>query len=189
MQKDDVQALRWSIRRSPPALPRSPVSQPNYSTAHCPRDGIEGEAAATTQALNAARVALRTMHNEPKAASSYLHKALAATSGAVGGSFGLVALPLAWQVAERAEGNPLFVEEIVSYLTERGMFRTITGKLDFDATALPGSVHSLLTARVDRLAPTDRSLLQAASVIGRRVTFAASYGRGSASSLCQKRPQ
>ena len=34
------------------------------------------------------------MHNEPKAASGYLHKALAATSGAVGGSFGLAALPI-----------------------------------------------------------------------------------------------
>jgi hypothetical protein len=34
------------------------------------------------------------MQNEPKAASSHLHKALAVTSGAVGGSFGLVALPI-----------------------------------------------------------------------------------------------
>ena len=52
-------------------------------------------ALATTQALNAAlRVALRTMENQPKTASSYLHKVLAATSGAVGGSFGLAALPL-----------------------------------------------------------------------------------------------
>jgi hypothetical protein len=34
------------------------------------------------------------MQNEPKAASSYLHKALAAASGAVGGSFGLAALPI-----------------------------------------------------------------------------------------------
>ena len=34
------------------------------------------------------------MHNEPKAASGYLHKALAAASGAVGGSFGLAALPI-----------------------------------------------------------------------------------------------
>jgi hypothetical protein len=39
-------------------------------------------------------VALRTMHNEPKAASSLLHKALVAASGAVGGSFGLAALPV-----------------------------------------------------------------------------------------------
>jgi predicted ATPase len=35
------------------------------------------------------------------------------------------------------------------------------------AAALPASVQSLLTARVDRLAPKDRALLQAASVIGR----------------------
>ena len=79
---------------------------------------------------------------------------------------------LARQVTEKAEGNPLFAEEIVSFLTERGILRTVAGKLDFDAsavaTALPASVQSLLTARVDRLAPKDRALLQAASVIGRR---------------------
>ena len=36
------------------------------------------------------------------------------------------------------------------------------------ATALPASVQGVLAARVDRLAPKDRGLLQAASVIGRR---------------------
>jgi len=52
-------------------------------------------AAATIKALNAALgVALRTMQNEPKAASGLLHKALAAMSGAVGGSFGFAALPI-----------------------------------------------------------------------------------------------
>jgi hypothetical protein len=52
-------------------------------------------AAATTRALNAAlAVALRTMHNEPKAASRLLHIALAAASGAVGGGFGIAALPV-----------------------------------------------------------------------------------------------
>ncbi len=80
--------------------------------------------------------------------------------------------PLAQQVIEKAEGNPLFAEEIVSFLIERGMLRTTAGTLDFDAnaltTALPASVQNLLTARVDRLAPRDRALLQAASVIGRR---------------------
>jgi class 3 adenylate cyclase len=86
---------------------------------------------------------------------------------------GVDALPeaLARQVIEKADGNPLFAEEIVSFLTERGMLRAATGKLDFDASAvaaLPGSMQSLLTARVDRLAPKDRALLQAASVIGRR---------------------
>jgi hypothetical protein len=42
--------------------------------------------------------------------------------------------PLARQVAEKAEGNPLFAEEIVSFLSERGIVRTTVGKLDFDGT-------------------------------------------------------
>ena len=60
-----------------------------------PETASKAIAVSTTQALNTAlRVALRTMENQPKAASSYLHKVLAATSGAVGGSFGLAALPI-----------------------------------------------------------------------------------------------
>ena len=74
-------------------------------------------------------------------------------------------------VAAKAEGNPLFAEEIVSFLTERKVLRSANGSIEFDssavAAALPGSVQSLLTARVDRLAQQDRALLQAASAIGR----------------------
>ena len=72
----------------------------------------------------------------------------------------------------KGRGQPLFAEEIVSFLTERGVLRAAAGKVEFDAgavaAALPASVQSLLTARVDRLAPQDRALLQAAAVIGRR---------------------
>ncbi len=51
--------------------------------------------AAAAKALEAAlAVALRTMRNERKAASGLLHKALATASGAVGGGFGLAALPV-----------------------------------------------------------------------------------------------
>jgi class 3 adenylate cyclase len=87
---------------------------------------------------------------------------------------GVAVLPeaLARQVAEKAEGNPLFAEEIVSFLTERELLHAKGGKLEFDpgavAAALPASVQSVLNARVDRLSPKDRALLQAASVIGRR---------------------
>lgn len=87
---------------------------------------------------------------------------------------GVEALPEALyrQVTEKAEGNPLFAEEIVSFLTERGTLRVARGRLEFNpnevAAALPATVQSLLTARVDRLAPKDRAILQAASVIGRR---------------------
>ena len=92
----------------------------------------------------------------------------------IGARFGAEspAPPLERQIAEKADGNPLFAEEIVSFLSERGMVRSTTDKLDFDAaavaTALPASVQSLLTARVDRLSRNDRMLLQAASAIGRR---------------------
>jgi class 3 adenylate cyclase len=87
---------------------------------------------------------------------------------------GVEALPeaLAREVAEKADGNALFAEEIVSFLAERGVLRVSERRVDFDsgamASALPASVQSLLTARVDRLAPQDRALLQAAAVIGRR---------------------
>jgi class 3 adenylate cyclase len=79
---------------------------------------------------------------------------------------------LARQVADKAEGNPLFTEEIVSFLIERGMLRVSGGTLEFDpkavAATLPASVQGLLSARVDRLAAKDRALLQAASAIGRQ---------------------
>jgi hypothetical protein len=80
--------------------------------------------------------------------------------------------PLAERIAARAEGNALFAEEIASFLVERGIVRRNATRLDYDpdavAAALPESVQSLLASRVDRLAPADRNLLQAAAVIGRR---------------------
>jgi len=79
--------------------------------------------------------------------------------------------PLARLVTDRADGNPLFAEEIVSHLVERGLVQSGTEGVNFDANAvaaaLPTSIQGLLTARMDRLAPDDRALLQAASVIGR----------------------
>lgn len=79
---------------------------------------------------------------------------------------------LARLVAEKAEGNALFAEEIVSFLLERSLIRREAGGIDFDAAALawalPASVQSLLSARIDRLSQRDRALLQAAAVIGRR---------------------
>jgi class 3 adenylate cyclase len=87
---------------------------------------------------------------------------------------GVDALPEAFTrlVTEKAEGNALFAEEIVIFLTEQGALRAVGRAMEFDAAkvaaALPASVQSLLTARVDLLAPQERALLQAAAVIGRR---------------------
>jgi class 3 adenylate cyclase len=75
-------------------------------------------------------------------------------------------------LTEKTQGNALFAEEIVTFLTERGVLRATAGGVEFDpesvAGALPASIQSLLTARVDQLSTHDRGLLQAAAVIGRR---------------------
>ncbi len=79
---------------------------------------------------------------------------------------------LARQVTKRVEGNPLFAEEIATFLIERDVLRAAGGTVQADAsavaTALPASVQSLLAARVDLLPPQERALLQAAAVVGRR---------------------
>jgi class 3 adenylate cyclase/tetratricopeptide (TPR) repeat protein len=79
---------------------------------------------------------------------------------------------LVGHVTEKAGGNALFAEEILSFLAEKDVLRIKNGIVEFDdaavLAALPASVQSLLTARVDKLAPNDRALLQAAAVIGRR---------------------
>lgn len=70
---------------------------------------------------------------------------------------------LARLVTEKAEGNPLFAEEIINYLTERGEITEIAAA----NMALPVSLENLLMARVDRLADAPKNWLQVASVIGR----------------------
>jgi len=87
---------------------------------------------------------------------------------------GLRELPdtLIQQVTDRAGGNPLYAEEILSFLIEQGTLRIAEGRAEFDAalgkTALPESMQSLFAARIDQLQPGDRAVLQAAAAIGRR---------------------
>ena len=87
---------------------------------------------------------------------------------------GVEGLPtaLVQQITERAAGNPLFGEEILSFLIQGGALRINAGRVEFDAelgaSGLPASIESLLIARMDRLPREDRALLQAAAAIGRR---------------------
>ncbi|HEU4797296.1 MAG TPA: tetratricopeptide repeat protein [bacterium] len=60
-------------------------------------------------------------------------------------------------IAQRAGGNPLFVEELVRMMMEGSA----------PGSQIPDTVHAVLTARIDRLPQSDRRVLQAASVIGR----------------------
>ncbi len=61
-------------------------------------------------------------------------------------------------LAERAEGNPLFAEEMVQRLAEEGSSK---------AAELPDTVQGLLAARLDSLAPLERHLVAHAAVVGR----------------------
>jgi tetratricopeptide (TPR) repeat protein len=73
-------------------------------------------------------------------------------------------------------GNPFFLEETVRTLVEtkalegsRGGYR-LTQPLQ--ALQVPPTVQALLAARIDRLSPEDKRLLQTASVVGKDVPFA-----------------
>ena len=75
------------------------------------------------------------------------------------------------QILETAEGNPLFVEEIVSRLVETGTLARQNGRwrstgrvADF---AIPDTINGLLAARIDALPDAERRVLREAAVVGR----------------------
>ncbi len=77
---------------------------------------------------------------------------------------------------ERTQGRPLFVEELVRSLKDAGIISESEDSIDLignvDQIEIPGSVQDVIASRIDRLEPELKSLLQIASVIGRRVPVA-----------------
>jgi class 3 adenylate cyclase/tetratricopeptide (TPR) repeat protein len=63
------------------------------------------------------------------------------------------------RIAEAAEGNPLFVEQMLALLAEDGR-----GAGD---VSVPPTIHALLAARIDRLPEEERTIAERASVVGR----------------------
>jgi class 3 adenylate cyclase/tetratricopeptide (TPR) repeat protein len=61
------------------------------------------------------------------------------------------------RIVEAAEGNPLFVEQLVAHQAESG-----NGTLE-----IPATIQALLAARIDRLEPLERAVIERASVEGR----------------------
>jgi class 3 adenylate cyclase len=71
-------------------------------------------------------------------------------------------------VVSRAEGNPLYLEELLRGLIESGaLARRRSWTLTTGEDVLPPALESLLVSRIDRLPPDARSLIQTAAVIGR----------------------
>src|SRR5213594_3788594 len=101
----------------------------------------------------------------PPESADELLDALLGTDAALG--------PLKQLLVERTEANPLFLEESARALVEtaaligeRGAYRLTR---PVDNLKIPTTVQAILAARIDRLAPEAKRLLQAAAVIGKDV--------------------
>ena len=84
--------------------------------------------------------------------------------------------PLKQRLIERTQGNPFFLEESVRTLVEtqvlvgdQGAYRLATA---LPSIQVPATVQAVLAARIDRLPPEEKQLLQTAAVIGTEVPLA-----------------
>jgi hypothetical protein len=79
---------------------------------------------------------------------------------------------LATMIADRAAGNPFFVEEMVRELAERSVLRGERGAYvsaaDVAEVSVPATLQTTIAARIDRLDPAAKRTLSAAAVIGSR---------------------
>ncbi|SDC68317.1 Double zinc ribbon [Variovorax sp. CF079] len=79
--------------------------------------------------------------------------------------------PLEELILEQTEGNPFFMEEVVQTLVEEQVLRGERGhyRLEQVPTTLhiPTTVQGVLAARIDRLEPAEKALLQTLAVIGK----------------------
>src|SRR5262249_10232306 len=73
-------------------------------------------------------------------------------------------------ILEKTEGTPFFMEEVVQELREQGVLSDggvpLPTKLH-----IPPTVQGVLAARIDRLAPEEKGLLQQLAVIGREFSL------------------
>ena len=64
------------------------------------------------------------------------------------------------RIAETAEGNPLFLEQLLALALEGGLAER----------ALPETIQALLAARLDRLGPGERAVLERGAIVGKEFT-------------------
>ena len=84
-------------------------------------------------------------------------------------------------ISEWAQGFPLLVEELVTNLRDEGRLRTAEGRWAFAveseeaaewrARSVPTSIHALLLARLERLGPRGRAVVEPAAVVGQQFHF------------------
>jgi class 3 adenylate cyclase len=93
------------------------------------------------------------------------------TARLLGELLGQVLLPAELQQAllERIEGNPLYAQEYVRMLQDRGLLAEVQGgwKLTGTVEGLPESIHGIIAARLDALSADEKALVHDASVVGK----------------------
>ncbi len=77
-------------------------------------------------------------------------------------------------VLQKADGNPLFIEELIRMLIDNGSISRLEGQWavnhSMNTEIIPSSLQGLLMERIDRLPARARQVLRVAAVIGRRFT-------------------
>ena len=77
------------------------------------------------------------------------------------------------RVVASADGNPLFVEQLVSMLVDKGLLKRVDGRWrptrEMADLTVPPTIQALLASRLDDLSREERAVVEPASVIG--VTF------------------
>jgi class 3 adenylate cyclase/tetratricopeptide (TPR) repeat protein len=92
------------------------------------------------------------------------------------------------RILDVADGYPLFVVEVVAMLADDGVLSAGNGRQtpQLDAIAVPPTIQALITARLDRLGPAERAVIEAAAIEGkefRRGSVAALVGDGAGASV------
>ena len=81
-----------------------------------------------------------------------------------------IPVELAEQIRAAADGNPLFVQEIVGGLRDSQALRLVDGAWAFSGDAevvqIPATIRALLGARIERLPQDERNVLERAAVMG-----------------------
>jgi class 3 adenylate cyclase/tetratricopeptide (TPR) repeat protein len=75
------------------------------------------------------------------------------------------------RILEAAEGNPLYIEEMLAMLVDEGLLVERLGgwqvEGESDRVRVPPTISALLAARLEQLAPDERALAERAAVVGR----------------------
>ena len=91
----------------------------------------------------------------------------------IGNLLGRAELPgdVRLRITSAAEGNPLFVEEMLRKLIDDGLLDRDDGRWtsrgDLSRITVPGTINALLAARLDQLQAEERAVMQRASIVGK----------------------